>query len=458
MKRNLITAIIIALAAAGCDETVYNIQLTPKDKQLTRTLTVWRHGTESKQSKKIVVKEMDADELAAVAKAYPNSKPKGGAKKHVFTGTFSGAMPNDVGGAGRFIRYESKMGVVSSYVERFRGNDQPGEVIETSLKAVDRITDILIGYLETQLGKETDFPKLRKFMDTKFRKDLKNISAYSYLAFNTSRLNWIDVLKEGDHEVQTHETILRAAAYLVERGYLETDELPLVQRAMNSREKDRAERTLKMILIRIFKRQTGITNTKFLTRLEKILTDRDTFEAYIAKTPEYKKLAGQAGDSKEKAAATQLVLKPMIEKILCLRLDFGGTPKLEVQLLTPDKPIATNGKWNQKERTITWKGVLTKRDKKTTSLPEICYAIWSRPDETFQEAHFGKVILTAKSLGEYGLWRQGLGDDEAKLWDTVISKHKPGQDLKTALQTATDPNKPSPYFKQGLQILQNAMK
>jgi hypothetical protein len=456
MKRFLLTATVIASAVMGCDETVYNIQLTPKGRALTRTLTVWRQGTEGERSK-IVVKEMDADELASVAKAYPNSKPEGGARKHVFAGTFSGAMPNDVGGAGRFIRYESKMGVMSSYVERFRGNDRPGEVIETSLLAVDRITDLLIGYLETQLGKETEFPKLRKFMDTKFRKDLKNISVYSYLAFNPSKLNWIDALKEGDHEIQTHEIALRAAAYIVERGYLEPDELPPVQRALQSNDVDR----LKIILNRMIKRQTGITNTKFLARLVSLVPDEKksntSFEAYIAKTPEYKKLADQAGDSKKKTSAVKLVLQPLIEKIFCIRLGFGGTPKLEVQLAAPGRPTATNGKWNQKERTITWKGVLTKRDEKTTSLPEICYAIWSQPDEKFQKAHFGKVILTAKSLGEYCLWRQGLDAEEAKLWDTMIGEHKPGQDLETAIQTATDPNKPMPYFEQGLRILQNAM-
>jgi len=463
MKRYLIATIVIAAAVMGCDETIYKIELTPKGNELTRTLTVWRQGGR-REDGKIQIKEMDDEELTAVAKAYSKDKPQGGAKKHKFTGTFAGVLPDDVGGAGRFARYESKMGVVSSYIERFRGNDRPGEVLDASLKAVDEITDLLIGYLETEFGKEAEFPKFRKFMNTELRKDLKNISVYSYLASSTSRLNWLE--SKGNSDVQALEVVARIATYIIERQYVKLSDAPLIKRASNS-EAQRGK-LLDKVLKRIAAR-TGITDAKFIARLAKLLADDKklaaSFEAYLHTTPQYKKLikeqkpaSGDVNAKKKDTSAIQLVIHPQLEKIVHLRLDFGGTPRLEIQLALPAKPSSTNGKWNAKDRNVTWKGSLTKRDGKTTFLPEICYAIWSQPDEKFQKAHFGKVILTGQPLMNYCLWRQGCDADGAKLWNAVLVKHKPGKDLEAAVQAAADPDKPMLYIKVGMRLLQNAAK
>ena len=464
MKRYLLATIVIAAAVMGCDETIYKIELAPKGNELSRTLTVWRQGGSSDTGEE-VIKEMDDAELAAVAKAYSKDKPKGGAKKHKFTGTFADVMPDDVGGAGRFVRYESKMGAASSYIERFRGNDRPGEVLESAMKAVDEITGLLIGYLKTELGKEAEFPKLRKFMDTELRKDLKNLSAYSYLPSSSSRLNWLE-LKKGDSDTLAQEVLARVVAYIIERQYVEPSDVPLIRRAATEKTQ------LKKLLDKSLKRlavKAGITDAKFIAKLVSLLSDEKkldaSFEAYLRTTPQYKKRlkeqkpAKRGADApKEDASASQLVLQPLLEKAVHLRLDFGGTPRIEVQLALPAKPDVANGKWNAKERTVTWKGSLTARDGDTTFLPEICYAVWSEPDEKFQKAHFGKVILTGQPLADYCLWRRSLAADEAKLWDAVLMKHKPGKDLEAAVKAAGDPNKPMPYIEEGLKLLQNALK
>ncbi|MBL7222044.1 MAG: hypothetical protein ISS69_18190 [Phycisphaerae bacterium] len=464
MKRYLIATIVIAAAVIGCDETIYKIELEPKGNQLNRTLTVWRQGGRGDDGKR-QIREMDADELAAVAKAYSKDKPKGGARKHTFTGTFADVMPDDVGGAGRFARYESKMGVASGYIERFRGNDRPGEVLEASLKAVDEIADLLIGYLQTELGKEAEFPRLRKFMDTELRKDLKNLSVYSYLASGTSRLNWLE-LKKGDSDTLAQEVLARVVAYIIERKYIEPSDAPLLRRGFA--EKPQTRKLLEKVLKRIAAK-AGITDVKFIARLGSLLHDTEkldvSFEAYIRTTPQYKKLfkeqkpANSDADLPDKdTSAVSLVIQPLLEKAVHIRLNFGGTPRLDIQLTLPGSPDMTNGKWNAKERTVTWKGLLTARGGDTTVLPEICYALWSKPDEKFQKARFGKVILTSQPLMNYCTWRQGLSADEAKLWDAVLMKHKPGKDLETAVEAAADPNKPMPYIEEGLRLLQNAAK
>jgi len=464
MKRYLIAIIVIAAAVIGCDETIYKIELAPKGNKLSRTLTVWRQGGR-RDDGKMQIKEMANDELTAVAKAYSKDKPDRGAKKHKFTGTFAGILPNDVGGAGRFASYESKMGVASGYIERFRGNDRPGEVLEASLKAVDEIADLLIGYLQTELGKETEFPKLRKFMNTELRKDLKNLSVYSYLATSTTRLNWLE-LKKGDSDTLGQEVLARVVAYIIERKYIEPSDAPVLRRGFA--EKPQTRKALEKVLKRIATK-AGITDAKFIARLGSLLDDTKkldvSFEAYIRTTPQYKKLFkeqkpanGDADVPDKDTSAVSLVVQPLFEKAVHIRLNFGGTPRLEIQLSLPGRPDMTNGKWNAKERTVTWKGLLTARGGDTTVLPEICYALWSKPDEKFQKARFGKVLLTGQTLMNYCTWRQGLSADEAKLWDAVLMKHKPGKNLAAAVEAAADPNKPMPYIREGLNILEKALE
>ncbi|MDP6637276.1 MAG: hypothetical protein QGG42_20455 [Phycisphaerae bacterium] len=459
MKRYLISAIVVAAAVAGCDETIYRIKLTPKDDKLVRTLTVTRQG--GSQDSKRAAKPLPDAELAEIAKAYSQDKPKGPIDEPTFTGAFANVMPNDVGGSGRFVRGESRMGVASSYIERFRGNDRPGEVIEASLKALDELMDIFIGYMETRLGAEAAFPKLRKFMDTELRKDIKNLCTYAYLGSSTSQLNWLDA-KKHDKNTLGYEILARVAAYLIEREYIEPADLPFLRRVTS--DQLQADKLLNKALARIAAK-AKITDAKFIARLGSLLTDQDkteaSFEAYLRTTSQYKKavkeLKPPVGDEKKEAQARDIVMKPLLEKAVPLRIDLGlgNTQRVEIELVLPAKPTYTNGKWNPKSGAVTWKGPLTKRREKTPFLPEICYALWSKPNEKFQKARFGKVFLSGDRLMNYCLWRRGLAADEAKHWDAVLLKHKPGQDLEASIKTS---DKPMPYLLEGLKLLQQAMK
>jgi hypothetical protein len=456
MKRYLLTALAIAAAVTGCDETVYKIELEPTGNKIKRRLTVRRNMSESdKGQKKHDI--LNDPELAIISKAYSQKKPDIVENELRYTGTFAREMPNDIGNAGQYIRYESKMGVGASYIERFRGNDRPGEAMEASLKAVDEFTDLLIGYLETELGKEKAFPKLRKFVDTELRKDFKNVSAYSYLFSNPSRLNWAEVKKD-DQDMQANEVIARVTAYVIERGYVKPSDVPLIKRTLNS------EKALKPILKRVTAK-AGITDKKFIERLALLLSDAGnleaSFESYLKTTPQYKKLIKEqkpadvdANGKSNAPSAVELVINPLFKRAVHFQLDlgFGSTYRLDLRLTLPVKPSSTNGKWNAKDRTVTWKGKLTKRDGPTTFLPEICYALWSKPDEKFQTAHFGKVILTDESLMNYSLWREGLNANEAKRWDARMMKFKPGDSLDLA-----DSGKPTPYTE-GLTMLRDALK
>jgi len=288
MKKYLLALLVIAAALAGCDEIVYKIELQPKGDKIIRTLTAWRSSSNAAGGKQNL-KSLDAAELEAIAKAYSQAKPGDDVKKPTFTGTFAGVMPNDVGGAGRYNRFESKMGVASSYIERFRGNDRPGEVIEASLKAVDELTDILIGFLESQMGAKPGFAELRKFMNSELRKDLKNLSVYSYMLSNPSRLNWLDADKDAQ-AVQQAEVLGRAASYLIERNYIKPSQLPLFRRHVIS---DKDPKAGLPLIVKSLEARAGIPNKNMMPHLAALLTDgtkmQEAFSEYVKTTPQYKK-------------------------------------------------------------------------------------------------------------------------------------------------------------------------
>ncbi len=460
MKRYLLALLVIAAAVAGCDEVVYQIRMKPEGDKLIRTLTLWRHGTA--QNGKKTLKAIDDEELVAIAKAYSQNKPEGGARRQQFTGTFAGAMPNDVGGAGRYNRFESEMGVASSYLERFRGNDRPGEVIEASLKAVDEFTDILIGFLESQMGKEPGFGALRKFLDTELRKELKNISVYTYMLSNPSKLNLMDAKKE-DQGIQQAEVLARAAAYLIERDYVKPDQLPLLRRHMTSGPDPKAGL---LLILKSIEAKAKLPNKKLIVKLAALLTDEQktqaAFQAYLKTTPQYKKaikeLKTTDGDGPNRQPSPEtLVVQPLLETAIHFNIEFGSRT-LDLQLAVSAKPDATNGNWNQKDGTVIWKGSLTDRNKKTTVLPEVCYALWSEPNNKFQNAKFGKEILSGQKLMDYCLWRKGLNDEEAKLWDAVLAKHKPSEDLEASLKTAAGADKTMGYLSDGVKLLNDTLK
>jgi len=462
MKQYLLALLVIAAALAGCDEIVYKIELKPKGDKIIRTLTAWRISANSPEGKKL--KSLDAAELKSIAKAYSEAIPGDDVKKPTFTGTFNGVMLNDVGGAGRYNRFESKMGIASSYIERFRGNDRPGEVIEASLKAVDEFTDIMIGFLESQMGAKPGFAELRKFMDTELRKDLKNLSVYTYMLSNPSRLSWLGVDKD-KQEIQQAETLGRAASYLIEREYIKPAQLPLFRRHVTSGKDPKAGLQL---ILQSLEAKAKIPNKKLMPHLAALLTDETRMQAafnkYLMTTPQYKKAikerkpsAGDGPTSRPGPSPESLVIEPLLKKAVHFNIEFGSR-RLDLQLAMPREPDATNGKGNPKEGAVTWNGRLTDRGKETTVLPEICYAVWSEPNEKFQTAKFGKVMLIGKDLMDYCLWRKGLTDREAKIWDKAIADHKPGKDLDATIRTSLGSDKTPGYLSDGLKLLQTDKK
>jgi len=471
MKRYLLVVTMIAAGIAGCDETVYQIQLSPRGNEIGRTLTVWQQSGDDGE---VAIKVLEGAELAAVAKAYAVETPEAKAEKHTFSGTFKGTLPNDVGGAGRYARYASKMGTASVYIERFRGNDRPAEVLTASMKAADRFVEILAGWLAGEFGKDKEFGKLRKFIDTEFRKDIRNLSVYTFMAANASRVNWLKAKESQGRDRLQEEVYARVLAYFLERKYFTPDDVPVLRRAIGPNATASAK-AIGRIVARIAAK-AGIAggDGKLAARIAALLADSEksteSMWAYLEKTPEHREQlkkwkANDAGEADSKPSPLK-VLQDKLSRIIHFRLNlFDDSARVEVELAASAKPVYTNGRWNADDSTVTWAAPLTKRNEETAYLPEICYAAWAEPDKKFQKKHFGRTILTDQQLINYCTWREGLSADEAKQWDALLGSLKPGKGLKPALEkfdeSIDDSAAPTPartYLKDGVGLLLEALK
>ena len=191
--RLLILTLFVTVLLSGCEEHEYTINLKYDGDNVIR---------------KVVCSEnMPADVHAKLKNLYPKQ-----IDANSYEGTFGENLPDDVGGFGRHFHITNPMGQALLYVERFQGKDAQAIDVQKSLRAADRLTDMVIDWLEFELGKEPGFARLKKFCDIQLREDIKNLALYFWMG---QRLNQSEVDESG----------VRILLYLYERGYFTIDKL-----------------------------------------------------------------------------------------------------------------------------------------------------------------------------------------------------------------------------------------
>lgn len=423
---------LVMLASAGCGPTNhYEVELTPQGKSLKREITAWRGNADKPED----MPAFPQEELAKLARAYNAQIPEKLNQKHKFAAVFAGEMPEDVGGKGSFIHWETSLGTMSAYVERFRGSDDLVADVDSRMKLCDQFAQQLTGWLESELKNEPGFSELKKFLDGDFRRDLKNLSLLSWTFYNIERIQGPDPT----HSVLQEEFVIRAGQYLIERSYFTVEELPMVLRSFSDSDNKDPERLLEFIQRRIA-RKMGIGEDKpipkglrFLRSLEAL---EASFNSYFRETKEYQQLLEEW---EKKKAANPEARRPEPAEVLILPLNpvpFLRFPSdsLELTLAVPVKPTSTNGQWDAKKKQVRWTRRLLEADSEGTEFPALCYAIWSEPNAKAQTERFGEVILEGQPLARYCLWHRGLSDAEAKEWETFLASLKPGKELAGRLR------------------------
>lgn len=450
---------------SGCVRRNYDIQLEVTDAGLERT---------TKISGSSAPKE---GELAGVAKAYAINGPKNVENGIQFGGkAFDGDMPFDVGGAGHFARYESPLGSVYGYVERFRGNDDLYSQHQAREKAVDEFANQIVGWFETELGKEAGWPALREFLDRTLRLDLQNLSLY------LSPLH--SMRKEDQFGSSTLAQMgLSAGQYLAERRYMTYEELPAFARACLPQNADAGKvflvnRLRDAVLAKARDAQPPIAAGKldFLSSPERL---QESWQKYFEQTEyfqrEYPKLVAreekkliEARQSKDTSPDTLATAEQNFEKrreelrrtvIAYLAMqafvpwfDLRSYDRVNVSLTVANEPVWTNGKWDAEKKRVTWQEDVDapEEDKppRPLDIPAFCFAIWDAPNDAEQQRHFSSTVVRGKDLVEYCIWYQALTLDERKQWDEFLSTLKSDVESQRRLKQFTFAGEVNPSLSQ----------
>ena len=397
----------------GCESNHYQITLTPEKEAIKRQLVCWRQSGDSKQA----TKGFSPQELRLLADAY--QMPEAIAvqpNRFSFAGDFSTTLPDDVGGAGRYLRWNSRLGSAAIYLERFRGNDDLAGLIDQRRQAADLLADLLLEWFSAELHDQPKFAQLRAFLDEDLRRDLRNLVVYGVMAESLSQT-------QADPQAQFRDFAARYGLYLVERGYVSEENLPVLFNAMQAGDDARLRSFLREFLGRKMELPPAEADglLKFLASEEAI---KSSFERFVKDSRTYRMLVEQMHakyeQSKQEPAKIDEVLYYLTTEagFALLRAD----DHLDVTLKCAVPPVATNGQWDPKLGAIKWTNRLAPRAAQPAGcVPLVHYAVWTTPDVAVQRKLLGRVALDGELLAQYALWHQQLTEVDAHAWDDFLS-------------------------------------
>jgi hypothetical protein len=444
--RLLLTIAALTVLVTGCPHDEYTVDLQPHGNAIERTLTFFRvDGMSSNDTPNY--QPFDTNQLLTITALYPPDAVTESSNHWNWTarGTFAGRMPSDIGGAGTYSNYTTSLGSASIYTERFRGNDDIATSTETRLRAANILADHILAWSKMELGSQPDYANLRRFLDTDFRRDLKNLALYW----------WLGNIADNERPDGNVEYFARVGQYLVEHHYLQLRDLSQLQRAFGDNDMDRVCR----ILQRVIARKLDIPDSAPLPAALKFLDNPDTLEAswekYLSTTPEYRHRLSEW--HRQRALATWMnpgylahnaagifnrtltnapgPPRPQPSEIVQTNLEnlaqLDYQPEADVvtvNLALPAAPLHSNGKWDIADGRVKWKRDI-EQPKGLSPLPAFFFAIWAQPDESFQTAHFGGVRVSGDNLFNYCLWHAALSPNQAAECDAFLASLQPDTNL-----------------------------
>lgn len=452
MVRWMLGALLAAaVSIAGCEWNEYEVELRPAGDALTRDLTAWRDSANKSAppgEEPSGVRELRAAELKRIAKAYDQKTLVAENKKHRFSGTFRGKLPNDLGGSGTFTRYASPLGDLCLYLERVRGSDDLVGDLDARRAALDRVFDIVIGWLDRELKDDPVAPKLHAWLDGPVRRDAANllVDVWSTMAAHrngAAPMEEFGHLELGSLAASEQDLCARLAQYLVDHDYLTPAEAPLAVRAFAESFDHGSQTKLLEFARKVAMRKLAIDDPAALDRVVASLGDRRGVEAslreFMRTTPEYAEAVRRA---KQRAAEHNTSDNVSPEDAFLELLHRATLPpdavaprdRLRTKLHVPIEPLATNGDWDAEAKVVSWARPIDPAAAERAGMPLQLYAAWTEPNEAAQIRQFGQVILRGAPLAKYAFWHRCLSDDERRVWDGFLTQLRPGEDMQAKIE------------------------
>lgn len=422
----------LAILVTGCPQNEYTLELTPHGRVIERKLVFYRaDGAETNGTPKY--QEFPSNELAAITALYPPGGVTHEGERHTASGEFGGTPPSDIGGAGVYTNLTTSLGSAGYYLERFRGNDDLSAQEKKRLAAADQLADLVVGWSRAEFKGRPGYKNLRRFLDVDLRRDLKTGGLYSLVGGIAA--SYSDRVAE--------EFIARFGLYLVERGYVRTEDTPLLAQALLGKDDSVGALLVEHLLVEhLVAAKLGVPSSSpmpewlafladskaFQASWEKFLSNTDTYRSRVREWEKERKLKPDAKKPEPSDVATDLFVA------LATSASSGQDDHLTVKLALPSAPDHTNGKWDDTRKQVVWDSALEAKES-AARWPVFGYASWSQPDDQFQREHFGRTILSGDNLLSYGIWRAGLSDARAGEWETFLSGLLPGGELTNKVAT-----------------------
>jgi hypothetical protein len=451
-KSALIFLPVLALFSAGCPYKRYEITMTPRGDAVEREFVLSRQDTESSSKARPNKEALDADELAAIAAFYPANGVMKDGERYTARGEFAGDLPGDVGGSGRDSRLATSMGSAGIYFERFRGSDDPAQVLEKRYQALDQFADLIIGWSYVNFGREPNYQNLRQFLDGDFRHDLKNLSFY--------------FLKGNDGLLNIEGSEARIAQYMIERHYMNIEDAAELLWGKDEIDDRAFCRVLQRVIAGKLDAAEGRPVPQALAFLANQDRLQDSWKDYLAGTEAYRaKLRIWENEKFTNPDAPKPEPDSVAEDLMAASLlsaSDSGQDQVIVRLSLPSEPLDTNGKWDGEHKQVVWDSRLPVGDR----LPVFCYADWVEPQDGFQNEHLGGVRLTGRNLQNYCFWRTNLDEGKAGEWERFLAGLHPGSDPDEQLKNfrfagepvQLEPNAPKRLSDIGRELIQSAFK
>ncbi len=325
----------------GCTTTRFELKMHADGGGLVRNLTCWEDGGGG------AIANFDQAELERIAEVYGVPTPENAAQRHKFPGTFRRQTPQDIGGRGTLdcsrIRRRS-LGETWVYMERFRGNDDSDGQIDEFRSSLDRGTDILIAWFESELSSHPAFPRLRTFLDKEFRRDARNL-ALTMLLFS-----------EEQDGTGREASIARLLQYLMERDYVSVESLVEISRVMRQDDEAGALRLVRRFVARKMSLENEAAADKALAFLSDVKTAEKSFNRYAKATPWYREALGKwQAEHPDEPADNAPSPQDLAMSSCGLNLKFGkGGASLDIELITGVEPFSTNGNWREETGAVVW--------------------------------------------------------------------------------------------------------
>ena len=463
----IISVLLALVVLSGCKTTHYKIELRPHNDGLERTLTIWQTPFKPSDPPKDFLSKKERTRLQSLFDHNEYNVEEG---RHLFRGMVKEKTLPDIGGTGSYLRLANPMGVAFVYLERFRGEDDQAKIIEKSLVNIDQLSGHLVDWLQTEVSAKPGWEVFKNFLKEDFPRDLKNI----YLYFRSldaadnfgSNLESYEIMEKAEGAL-----FARVIQYLFERDYISLRDIPELQRLFD--EQASSDRLFEFLQVQLSKKLKTDLKPMFrhlgeLFRNEKV---QASVVAYFKKTPAYQKKleAWHQSHPESENPSPASVIDELIDDLtddLFVEIFTSSSFPVEVQLFLASEPEYTNGHWEDGK--VAWRGNPQENLESPSDVPMLCYALWTQPNEKFQETRFGRVVLEGETLIEYSSWYESLTTEEVGKWDDHLTSMRPGPDLVARLRdfrfvplakdSQSKDKSPADYSDQALELILSALK